>query len=1070
MASTVTIATHTRIYTDRSVSVTGGVLTSYDDASAISDGDTVYVYYDDPNRQGGAVTLKATKVLANAVNSASHLGRHFVGQVTVPTTGSIGGAVANPVGVQGAIWNSNIVGTPANLTGLSGSEAINNAYLPSGSNHIVNSEFTQVSGTYPIGFSGAWSGNSSVITGATDSVIATVGGAKAIQRVATFSSSPSGYQFDGLQVLDSTLYGIPVTPGQNIMASCAVASQNTAGVAYLCITWLDANGAYVAENDGGNISCNINGATTDIASWPRTQWSAVVPADGTFTSKVRYAVINTRFNTGTATTQTVWSARPMLSIVPTGQTVYPAYQVGPVSRLADQTSLNTAANSNAIGGLTPAQVANSNITIGSNGALNGAGGGAVTIGGLGYTGALNATYGAEWGSNVTGTPANIAALTGSEAINNALVPTGNGNMVVFSQMEKGTTGWSSAYNTPTASVLSTFTASQVTYCEASATATAASQSFNIYNGIYQCPVTAGKSYAASAIIGLGNGQPATANLTVNWYNGSGTYISASPVGSSVAATGGGVYESGIVTAPSGAIYCFIVASAVSTGAGAIQVFMGQPMITPATTGQAVVPAFSPGPNAVPGADITANNTAANSNAVGGLTPAQVANSNITLGANGALSGGGGGAVTIGGLGYTGDLNATHGAIWNSNIVGTPANLTGLTGSEAINNAVLQTALTTGTVKPAESTTITSQSPWATTTLVTPANVITPNPNMIYNPTGRLGLQGWTQLGATAIGYNQGGNEGYFFQCVGGTNTGGVLQYQDVPVYANASFSLSAMIFAGNLSGTGAYARVYIDWQTSSHTHISYSSTACQVPAGNGWTYVACPNQIAPSNAAFARVCVDINGPGTWTNTNTAWKLIKLEGGAACTPYQDNATYGAAYQGGTLIDSLKPAQAGADVTSQNTAAFINLQGALATQNTVNAGQIAVGAVSTTYSASSSTTTNGVGGSSYNLLNLTITPTATTDKFQITLSITGSSTFTNPISGTSQSGVIFVSVTNGTGDTFSFANMISQTGVYQETLTGLSSATTLTLKIQISGNSTNTSGQVTACSLNVVQTRA
>ena len=76
----------------------------------------------------------------------------------------------------------------------------------------------------------------------------------------------------------------------------------------------------------------------------------------------------------------------------------------------------------------------------------------------------------------------------------------------------------------------------------------------------------------------------------------------------------------------------------------------------------------------------------------------------------------------------------------------------------------------------------------------------------------------------------------------------------------------------------------------------------------------------------------------------------------------------------------------------------------------------------------------------------------------------------MSGTSQSGVIFVSVTNGTGDTFSFANMISQTGVYQETLTGLSSATTLTLKIQISGNSTNTSGQVTACSLNVVQTRA
>lgn len=37
------------------------------------------------------------------------------------------------------------------------------------------------------------------------------------------------------------------------------------------------------------------------------------------------------------------------------------------------------------------------------------------------------------------------------------------------------------------------------------------------------------------------------------------------------------------------------------------------------------------------------------------------NSGISIGSNGALSGGGGGQVTIGGLGYTGDLNATRGA-------------------------------------------------------------------------------------------------------------------------------------------------------------------------------------------------------------------------------------------------------------------------------------------------------------------------------------------------------------------------------------------------------------------------
>lgn len=45
---------------------------------------------------------------------------------------------------------------------------------------------------------------------------------------------------------------------------------------------------------------------------------------------------------------------------------------------------------------------NSAVSIGANGALTGAGGGAVTIGGLGYSGALNATYGADWSSNVVG--------------------------------------------------------------------------------------------------------------------------------------------------------------------------------------------------------------------------------------------------------------------------------------------------------------------------------------------------------------------------------------------------------------------------------------------------------------------------------------------------------------------------------------------------------------------------------------------------------------------------------------------------------------------------------------------
>lgn len=53
-------------------------------------------------------------------------------------------------------------------------------------------------------------------------------------------------------------------------------------------------------------------------------------------------------------------------------------------------------------------------------------------------------------------------------------------------------------------------------------------------------------------------------------------------------------------------------------------------------------------------------------------PTGIYNSNITISSSGQLSGAGGGQVTIGGLGYTGDLNATYGADFNSNVANRPS--------------------------------------------------------------------------------------------------------------------------------------------------------------------------------------------------------------------------------------------------------------------------------------------------------------------------------------------------------------------------------------------------------------
>jgi hypothetical protein len=64
-----------------------------------------------------------------------------------------------------------------------------------------------------------------------------------------------------------------------------------------------------------------------------------------------------------------------------------------------------------------------------------------------------------------------------------------------------------------------------------------------------------------------------------------------------------------------------------------------------------------------GVPLTASNITASSSWV---------NSNISIGSNGALNGGGGGQVSITGLGYTGDLNATNGAPTGTYVAGTLA--------------------------------------------------------------------------------------------------------------------------------------------------------------------------------------------------------------------------------------------------------------------------------------------------------------------------------------------------------------------------------------------------------------
>lgn len=99
-ATQITVESHSRTYSDKAVSVTGGTLTTEDDGTTALVAETTYhVYYDDPQRAGGAVSLKATQVSATAATSSTNPFRHYVG--TIPTdatggTGTSGGGVTPP--------------------------------------------------------------------------------------------------------------------------------------------------------------------------------------------------------------------------------------------------------------------------------------------------------------------------------------------------------------------------------------------------------------------------------------------------------------------------------------------------------------------------------------------------------------------------------------------------------------------------------------------------------------------------------------------------------------------------------------------------------------------------------------------------------------------------------------------------------------------------------------------------------------------------------------------------------------------------------------------------------------
>lgn len=521
------------------------------------------------------------------------------------------------------------------------------------------------------------------------------------------------------------------------------------------------------------------------------------------------------------------------------------------------------------------------------------------------------------------------------------VGTGSGvsasaNRICFSEFEHGANdGWFTGYNPAGLPITRSSGVYQgVPFNQMTTTSTAPGQVVSQKSIAF--PVTGGERLAV--IAGLQSFTGWTSYAAIGFLDATGASISESEVGAVLASPGFDTRVQGFIQVPPTAVSAWFEAYATSTAASQALTFaLSRPMVCGAAAEQTTFPAFSKGPAAEYGADVTGDWTAA---AIAGQAGAAT-DTTIQSGATRNV-------VTVGATAPTspssfdlwndtsvppGLWKTWNGGSWTTVSIGGVfnANMYETAGGSVATLANFKTVLGTAAA-------ITGQSPWATSGI--PTSILTnPAANLVYNPAGALGLQDWavaaSSLGAVTFG---GANtSGTYFYNASSTNATGCQFYQDIPCFAGLAYSLSAALYSGNLSGTGAQVRCYLGWLNSGGTLISYSAV-CALAPGNGWTTVQEPNMTAPAGAATARVYCDIWGPGAWTNSGgaCAWSQIKLEQNSACTPYSDETTNGALYRDGNTIDYWKPAQAGADVTGLNVAAGITGQAPAATDGTIQPG--------------------------------------------------------------------------------------------------------------------------------------
>lgn len=208
------------------------------------------------------------------------------------------------------------------------------------------------------------------------------------------------------------------------------------------------------------------------------------------------------------------------------------------------------------------------------------------------------------------------------------------NRVPFSRME-GNQGYGVLYNPSSlANVVEYGEFQGLRFFKTTATATAAAQQISIGNAPSSAPafkLTPGERVSVQARVEVAGAAAASYMFALWGFEVDGvTQAVIATVSGGVNYIGGGVV-SFFADVPAWARQGRLELYGYSSGAGSFQVVISEPMVSGAVAGQTLHPAFTPGPNAKDGADVTAQNTSANSNALGGTAAATVANNITTAG-------------------------------------------------------------------------------------------------------------------------------------------------------------------------------------------------------------------------------------------------------------------------------------------------------------------------------------------------------------------------------------------------------------------------------------------------------